>query len=54
MLVKKFMWDCKQRFSLPNIENAKIFIQEEVKIMRYCSKKARKIFLNSEIEVLQG
>jgi hypothetical protein len=54
MLVKKFMWDSKQRFSLPNIENAKIFIKEEVKIMCYCSKKARKIFLNSEIEVLQG
>jgi hypothetical protein len=54
MKVKKFMWDSKQRFTLPNVENAKIFIKEEVKIMCYCSKKAKKMFMNSEIEVLQG
>jgi hypothetical protein len=54
MLIKKFMWDSKQRFVLPNIDHAKIYIKEEVKIMSYCSKKAKKIFSNSGLEVLQG
>ena len=29
ILIKKYIWDCKQRFSLPGIENAKIYIREE-------------------------
>jgi hypothetical protein len=54
MLTKKFMWDCKQRFTIPNLEQAKVFIREEIKIMCYCSKKAKKIFLNANLEALQG
>jgi hypothetical protein len=54
MLVKKYIWDCKQRFTLPNMENAKSFIREEVKIMCCCSKKAKKIFLNADFDSLQG
>jgi hypothetical protein len=54
MLVKKYLWDCKQRFSLPILENAKVFIREEVKIMQFCSKKAQKVFLNANFACLQG
>jgi hypothetical protein len=54
MLIKKFMWDCKQRFTIPNLEHAKVFIKEEIKIMCYCSKKAKKIFSNADLEALQG
>jgi hypothetical protein len=54
MLVKKYLWDCKQRFALPILENAKVFIREEVKIMRFCSKKAHKVFLNADFACLQG
>jgi exonuclease III len=53
-LVKKYMWDCKQRFSLPNIQNAKIFLREEMKIITFCSGKARQMFLNSGISLQEG
>jgi len=43
-LVKKFIWDSKQRFSLPNLERCKIFIAEETKIMRFVSSKSRTVF----------
>jgi hypothetical protein len=48
------MWDCKQRFTISNLEHAKVFMKEEIKVMCYCSKKAKKIFSNADIEVLQG
>jgi len=54
MLLKKFMWDCKQRFCLPNIQNAKSFIREEIKIMTSCSSKARTVIFNSGINFEQG
>jgi hypothetical protein len=54
MLIKKFIWDCKQRFTLLNVEFAKTFIKEEVKIMCHCSNKAKKIFANAELNALQG
>jgi hypothetical protein len=53
-LVKKYMWDCKQRFSLPNLQNAKNFLREELKIISYCSGKARQMFLNSGISLQEG
>jgi hypothetical protein len=54
MLSKKYLWDCKQRFCLPNIENAKSFIREEIKIMINCSSKASTVILNSGINFEQG
>jgi hypothetical protein len=50
MLVKKYIWDCKQRFTLPQIEHAKSFVREEVKIMCFCSKEVKKIFLNADLK----
>jgi hypothetical protein len=49
VLVKKYLWDCKQRYALPNLEHAQIFISEEIKIIRYCSSKANTILQNSGI-----
>jgi hypothetical protein len=49
VLVKKYLWDCKQRYALPNLEHAQIFIREEIKIIRYCSSKANTILQNSGI-----
>jgi hypothetical protein len=54
MLIKKFIWDCKQRFTVPHLESAKSYIREEVKVMSFCSKKAKKIFLNANFGSLQG
>jgi hypothetical protein len=48
------MWDCKQRFSLPNLQNAKICFREELKIISHCSSKARQIILNSGIILQEG
>jgi hypothetical protein len=53
-LLKKYMWDCKQRFSLPNLQNAKIYLREELKIISHCSSKARQIILNSGIILQEG
>jgi hypothetical protein len=54
MLTKKYLWDCKQRFCLPILENAKSFIREEVKIMSACSSKAKTVFENSGLVLEQG
>jgi hypothetical protein len=53
-LLKKYIWDCKQRFGLPNLGNAKIFLREEIKIIRYCSSEANTIFQNSGITLQEG
>ena len=53
-LIKKFMWDCKQRFALPCFQNIKIYLREEVKIISFCSIKANVIFQNSGIVLPLG
>jgi len=53
-LLKKYIWDCKQRFSLPNLQYAKIYLREELKIISHCSSKARQIILNSGIILQEG
>jgi hypothetical protein len=53
MLVKKFIWDCKQRFTLPNINNAETYIIEEIKVIKNCSVKVKDIILNSNIVALR-
>ena len=54
MLVKKFIWDCKLRFTLPSLLKCKIFIFEEVQILRHVSIKARKVFENAELFMQLG
>jgi hypothetical protein len=54
MLLKKYFWDCKQRFCLPNFENAKSFIREEIKIMSVCSNKASTVFQNAGLNLELG
>jgi hypothetical protein len=49
VLVKKYIWDCKQRSALPNQDHAKIFIREEIKIIQHCSSKANFVLQNSGI-----
>jgi hypothetical protein len=53
-LIKKYIWDCKQRFSLPNFENAKTYLREELKIINFSSSKAKRIILNSGINLQEG
>jgi hypothetical protein len=53
-LVKKYIWDCKQRYTLPNLNHAKIFLREEIKIIRFCSSDANVIFQNSGITLQEG
>jgi hypothetical protein len=54
MLLKKYLWDCKQRFCLPIFDNAKSFIREEIKIMSACSNKAKTAFLNAGVNFELG
>jgi hypothetical protein len=53
-LVKKYLWDCKQRFSLPNLENAKILLLEGIKVIKSINLTAKNIFLNSGIAMALG
>jgi hypothetical protein len=53
-LIKKYIWDCKQRFSLPNLQNAKVYLREEIKIINFCSSKAKRTILNSGINLQEG
>jgi hypothetical protein len=53
-LIKKYIWDCKQRFSLPNLQNAKVYLRKEIKIINFCSRKAKRTILNSGIILQEG
>ena len=53
-LVKKFIWDSKQRFSLPNLARCKTFISEEVKIMKFVSAKSRTVFALADLNFELG
>jgi hypothetical protein len=48
-LLKKYMWDCKQRFTIPNTQNVKVYLRDEIKTICFCSAKANTIFQNSGI-----
>jgi hypothetical protein len=50
-IVLKYYWDCKQRFCLPNLENAKTVLKSEQKILTSCNKKIFKIMDNSGIDL---
>jgi hypothetical protein len=54
VLVKKYIWDCKQRFSLPNLENAKVLLLEELKVIKSINLTAKNILLNSGIATALG
>jgi hypothetical protein len=47
VLVKKYLWDCKQRFTIPDLDLAKIYLREELKIICFCSSKANTVLQNS-------
>jgi len=53
-LLKKYMWDCKQRFTLPNIQNVKTYLRDEIKIICFCSAKANTVFQNSGLLLNMG
>ena len=53
-LIKKYIWDCKQRFTIPNLVNAKTYLREEIKIIRHCSLDANTIFQNSGLMLQEG
>jgi hypothetical protein len=53
-LVKKYLWDCKQRFSLPNLDNAKVLLLEELKVIKSINLTAKNMLLNSGIATALG
>jgi exonuclease III len=48
LLVKKFFWDCKMRFSLPCIETLKVYVTNELRLMAHISKKIDNLILGSD------
>jgi hypothetical protein len=50
-IVLKYYWDCKQRFCLPNLENAKTVLKSEQKILKSCNKNFFTIMDNSGIDL---
>jgi len=50
-ILLKYYWDCKQRFCLPNLENAKVILRSEINTLKLCNKKIRTIFDNSGIDL---
>ena len=50
-ILLKYYWDCKQRFCLPNLENAKVILRSEFNTLKLCNKKIRTIFDNSGIDL---
>ena len=52
-LCLKYIYDCKLKKYLPNFENCKEILIDEVKTMLRCSRKFRMKFENSNIRILQ-
>jgi hypothetical protein len=48
-LLLKYYWDCKQRFCLPTLNNAKATLKKELEILIQCNSKIRQIHANSGI-----
>jgi hypothetical protein len=49
-LYLKYYWDCKQRFYLPNLSNAKLILISELSTIIQCNPKIRLIYKNSGID----
>jgi hypothetical protein len=47
-LIKKYIWDCKLRFCLPNLDCGKNFLKEELDRIICQSTKIRKAYESSE------
>jgi hypothetical protein len=50
-LIKKYIWDCKLRFSLPNLECGKDFLKTELDRIICQSTKMRKAYEASEFNI---
>jgi hypothetical protein len=50
-LIKKYIWDCKQRFCLPDLECGKDFLKEEMDRIIGQSTKIRKAYDSSEYNI---
>jgi hypothetical protein len=48
-LLLKYYWDCKQRFCIPTLQNAKTIIRGELEVLVQCNAKIRAIHVNSGI-----
>ena len=50
-LIKKYIWDCKLRFSLPNLECGKEFLKMELDRIICQSSKIRKVYDSSDFNM---
>jgi hypothetical protein len=48
-LLLKYYWDCKQRFCIPTLQNAKTILRGELEVLVQCNAKIRSIHVNSGI-----
>jgi hypothetical protein len=49
LLFKKYIWECKQRFSLPVLLHLQNFIKNEMRIMCFLSNKFKNAMTNSDL-----
>jgi hypothetical protein len=52
-LTKKYIWDCKVWFTLPDLENGKDFIRFELDRIVSQSSKIRKAYLSSDFNFIR-
>ncbi len=50
-LIKKYIWDCKCRFGLPNLEHGKDFVVEEIDRIILQNTKMRKTYVASGFDI---
>jgi hypothetical protein len=50
-LIKKYIWDCKVRFSLPDLDCGKDFIRYELYRIISQSSKINKAYIASEVNI---
>ncbi len=48
VLIKKYIWDCKVRFTLPDLEVGKEFVKYELDRIISQSGKIKKAYISSE------
>ena len=49
ILVKYFIWECKNRFSIPNVERLKTYVNGEIIRIGRQNRSMRALFLESEL-----
>jgi hypothetical protein len=49
-IVKKYLWECKNRFSLPSIEHLKLYFKNETQNIFSISNKVRQMVLKSGLQ----